>query len=355
MTEMTENSPQPVTIYDVAKAAGVAPSTVSRTFARPGRVKAETAARVRAAAEQLGYRANPIGHALSVTQTRLLGIMVSDVANPFHATLIRGAQLAASAAGYELLLLDCRESGVRERTALERLVPVVDGFVIASSRMPDSALRTIAKQRPTVVLNRQMRDVSCLVSDTVTGTRAALGLLAELGHESVVYVSGPEASWAEGVRYRTVRDHGNALGLHTQKIGPFLPVFDGGLAAARVLLQKPPTAVIAYNDLMAIGVMNGFIRAGVHVPDQVSIIGFDDILMSRLTLPTLTTVAAPIRRMGKAAVNNVVAMINGAKRQSPDALVMPVNLMVRGSTGPRGRVRLPVDAAPAVTLPRPVR
>ena len=118
---MTEQSAHPpVTIYDVAKAAGVAPSTVSRTFARPGRVNADTAARVRAAAEQLGYRANPIGHAAG-SRTRMLGVMVSDVANPFHATLIRGAQLSANAAGYELLLLDCRESGVRERTALERV------------------------------------------------------------------------------------------------------------------------------------------------------------------------------------------------------------------------------------------
>ena len=230
--EMTEQSAHPpVTIYDVAKAAGVAPSTVSRTFARPGRVNADTAARVRAAAEQLGYRANPIGHAAG-SRTRMLGVMVSDVANPFHATLIRGAQLSANAAGYELLLLDCRESGVRERTALERVVPVVEGFVIASSRMPDSALRSIAKQRPTVVLNRQMSDVACLVSDNVSGAGAALDLLAEQGHESVVYLSGPEASWAEGVRFRTVRDHGAALGIHTHKIGPYLPVFEGGLTAA---------------------------------------------------------------------------------------------------------------------------
>lgn len=351
---MTDDSSRPITIYDVAEAAGVAPSTVSRTFARPGRVKAETAARVRAAAERLGYRAHPIGHAIASTQTRLVAVMVSDLANPFHATLIRGAQLAASAAGYELLLLDSRESGLRERAALERLVPLVEGFVIASSRMPDSTLRTIAKQRPTVVVNRQMRDVSCLISDNVTGTRAALRVLAEFGHESVVYVSGPEASWVDGVRYRTVRDHGTALGLHTQKVGPFLPVFDGGLAAARVLLQRPPTAVIAYNDLMAIGVMNGFIRAGLQVPDQVSIIGYDDILMSRLTLPTLTTIAAPIRRMGKVAMNSLVAMISGARQPSPDGLVLPVNLLLRGSTAPRGRVRALSDQ-PATALPRPPR
>ena len=337
---MTEQPRKPVTIYDVAKAAGVAPSTVSRTFARPGRVNAETAARIRDVAQGLGYRANPIGQALTTSRTKLLGLMVSDVANPFYAQLIRGTQVAATEAGYEILLADCRESGTRERAALERLVPVVEGFVIGSSRMPDSALRTIAKQRPMVVLNRELRDVPSVVTDNPGGVRAAVDLLRELGHDSVVYVAGPEASWADGVRFRALRDYGAAAGLHTHRIGPFLPTFEGGLAAATQLIEQPPTAVIAYNDLMAIGVMHGLIRAGLKIPEQVSVIGFDDILTSRLVLPQLTTVAAPMRQMGVTAVKNVVALINGAKAQGGGALVMPVQLKVRGSTAQRRRKRV---------------
>ena len=337
---MTEQPHKPVTIYDVAKAAGVAPSTVSRTFARPGRVNADTSAKIRQVAEELGYRANPIGQALTTSRTRLLGLMVSDVANPFYAQLIRGTQVAATEAGYEILLADCRESGTRERAALERLVPVVEGFIIGSSRMPDSALRTIAKQRPMVVLNRELRDVPSVVTDNPGGMRAAVDLLKELGHDSVVYVAGPEASWADGVRFRVLRDYGATVGLHTHKIGPFLPTFEGGLTAAAQLVEKPPTAVIAYNDLMATGVMHGLIRAGLKVPEQVSIIGFDDILTSRLLIPTLTTVAAPMRQMGITAVMNVVALINGAKAQGGGALVMPVQLKVRGSTAQRRRKRV---------------
>lgn len=337
---MTEQSHTPVTIYDVAKAAGVAPSTVSRTFARPGRVNADTAARIRQVAEELGYRANPIGQALATSQTKLLGLMVSDVANPFYSQLIRGAQLAATEAGYEILLADCRESGTRERTALERLVPVVEGFVIGSSRMSDSALRNIAKQRPMVVLNRALLDVPSVVTDNADGIRAAVELLRSLGHDSVVYVAGPEASWPDGVRFRALRDLGAKAGLNTHKIGPFLPTFDGGLAAARTLLEKPPTAVLAYNDLMAIGVMHGFLREGIAVPEQVSIIGFDDILISRLMIPTLTTVAAPMKQMGVTAVKNVVAIIHGAKHRSTEPLVMPVQLKVRGSTAQRRRKRV---------------
>lgn len=337
---MIDAARTPITIYDVAKAAGVAPSTVSRAFARPGRVNAETAARIRRVAEEIGYRANPVRQAPVTSQTRLLGLMISDVANPFYAQLIRGAQVAATQAGYEILLADCRESAIRERAALERLVPVVEGFVIGSSRMADSALRAIAKQRPMIVLNRELRDVPSVITDYVAGVHAAIDLLRTLGHDAVVYVAGPEASWADGVRFRALRDYGTATGLHTHKVGPFLPTFEGGTAAGRVLLEKPPTAVIAYNDLMAIGVMHALIAAGVKIPEQVSVIGFDDILTSRLVLPTLTTVAAPTRQMGITAVNNVLAIIKGAKHGGGEALVMPIQLKVRGSTGQRRRKRV---------------
>lgn len=329
-----------VTIYDVARAAGVAPSTVSRTFARPGRVNAETAERIRQVAEQLGYRANPMRQALATSHTHLLGLMISDVANPFYAQLIRGTQVAATEAGYEILLADSRESGTRERAALERLVPVVEGFVIGSSRLSDSGLRSIAKQRPMVMLNRELRGVPSVVTDNAGGVRAALELLRELGHDSVVYVAGPEASWADGVRFRALRDHASVLGLHTQKVGPFLPTFEGGLSAAQAMAERPPTAVIAYNDLMAVGVMHGFIRAGLRIPEEVSVVGFDDILISQLFIPQLTTVAAPMRQMGMTAVNNVIAVMKGARPSGGEALVMPVQLKVRGSTGQRRRKRV---------------
>lgn len=337
---MSEQPRTPVTIYDVAKVAGVAPSTVSRTFARPGRVNADTAARIREVAEQLGYRANPVARAPVTSQTRLLGLMVSDVANPFYSQLIRGAQVAATQTGYEILLADSRESAARERATLERLIPVVEAFVIGSSRMSDSALRTIAKQRPMVVLNRALLDVPSVVTDNVGGAHAAIELLRDLGHDAATYVAGPEASWADGVRFRALRDLGAKAGLAISRIGPYLPTFEGGLAAAQTLLVKPPTAVIGYNDLIAVGVMHGLLREGVPVPEQVSVIGFDDILISRITLPTLTTVAAPMRQMGTTAVKNVVALINGAKHRGNEPLVVPVQLKVRGSTGQRRRKRV---------------
>lgn len=327
----------PPTIYDVAKVAGVAPSTVSRTFARPGRVNAETAARIRAVAEELGYRANPIARALSTSQTHIIGLIVSDVANPFYAELIRGVQAAAGEADYVVLLADAQESGVREREALERLLGVVEGIVIGSSRMSDLALRTIAKQTPLIILNREFVDAPSVVTDNAAGAQAALVHLRDLGHEAVTYVAGPEASWTDGARWRAIHDSAANLGLHVQRIGPFPPTFEGGMGAGERFLATGSTAAVAYNDLLAIGLMAALRRAGKRVPDDVSVVGFDDIPAARLVTPALTTVAAPMRYMGATAVRNLVSMIRGAQAQRGRAFTMPVKLMVRNSTGQRRR------------------
>ena len=325
------------TIYDVARVAGVAPSTVSRAFARPGRVNADTAARVRAVADELGYRANPIARALSTSKTHIVALMVSDVANPFYAELIRGAQTTATQEGYLVLLADAQESASLERQALERLIPIVDGIVIGSSRMSDAGLRAIAKQVPLIVLNRELPDVPSVVIDNTAGMRAAVGHLHGLGHTSVTYVAGPEASWADGARWRALRDAACELGVHAHRLGPFAPTFQGGLACAEAVLTSPPTAAICYNDLIAIGVMTTLRRAGLRVPSDVSVIGFDDILTARLASPPLTTVAAPMRYMGATALGNVLALTRGVHARSGRAFVLPVKLMVRGSTAQRRR------------------
>lgn len=336
---MTEDGPRrsAPTIYDVARVAGVATSTVSRAFARPGRVNADTAARIRAVAEELGYRSNPIARALSTSRTHMLAVMISDITNPFYAELVRGIQTAAHEAGYVLLLADAQESDTLEREALERLVAIVDGIVIGSSRMSDAALRTIAKQQPMVMLNRELSGVPSVVPDNPRGMRRAAEHLGGLGHEAITYVAGPEASWADGMRWRALREAGHELGLATSRIGPFPPTFAGGMRAATELVAHRPSAVIAYNDLMAIGVIRGLGKAGLHVPADVSVVGFDDTLTARLVTPPLTTVAAPMREMGAAAVRNLLAVLNGAQAPTGHAFVLPVRLMVRQSTAQRSR------------------
>jgi DNA-binding LacI/PurR family transcriptional regulator len=321
------------TIYDVARLAGVAPSTVSRAFARPGRVNADTAQRIREAAAQLGYRANPVARALSTSRTRMLALMISDVTNPFYSELIRGAQLAAGQEEYTVLLTDARESDVVERESLERVLPVVEGIVIGSSRMSDSTLRVIAKQTPMIVLNRHLVGIPSVVTDNPRGMRRAVEHLGELGHEHITYVAGPEASWADGVRWRALREAGHELHLHTRRVGPVAPTLQGGREAAGLLRQNLPTAVICYNDLVAIGLMRTLAADGVRIPEDVSVVGFDNILPSELVSPGLTTVASPLRTLGSTAVGNLLAIVRGALHTTDKPFVLPTRLVVRESTG----------------------
>ncbi|WP_313554916.1 LacI family DNA-binding transcriptional regulator [Miniimonas arenae] len=322
------------TIYDVARVAGVAPSTVSRTFARPGRVNTDTAARIRAVAAELGYRANPVARALSTARSHMIAVVVPHLANPIYAEMLHGAQAAAAEAGYVLLVEDTHESAAHERTSAERVLPVVDGIVLASSRMSDSAIRAIAKQVPVVVVNRALPDVPSVVTDNARGTRKAVEHLVALGHRDLAYLGGPAASWADGVRWRSFADRARELGVAAQRIGPLRTTVAGGLGATEQARRLGATGLVVYNALMAVGLMRGLSAAGVRVPEDVSVVGFDNIVLAQLVTPSLTTVSSPLSDMGAAAVRNLLALVAGAQPRSGEPLLMPTRLTVRGSSGP---------------------
>lgn len=337
-----------VTIYDVARVAEVAPSTVSRAFSRPGRVNSETAARIRRVADELGYRTAPPARAVASTRTRLLALVVSDVANPFYAEVIHGAQAAATAAGYTLLLIDAQESERLERATLERALPSVDGVLLAGTRLSDSAIRMLSKQRPVIVLNRTIVDVPSVVPDNARGIRLAVEHLAELGHRSVTYVSGPEASWADGARWRAVLEATAGLSMRARRSGPFPPDVAGGVRAAEEFGDRYPSAVIAYNDQVAIGLIRGLTARGLRVPRDVSVVGFDNIPVADLITPGLTTVAAPLYTEGATATRHLLTLVASGQRGTSLSAVLPVKLVVRGSTGRRGRRRnVPAPAGTA--------
>jgi DNA-binding LacI/PurR family transcriptional regulator len=339
VTDQVPLPQRPPTIYDVAAAAGVAASTVSRAFARPGRVNSETARRIREVATELGYRANPLARALPTGRTSMIALVISDVTNPFHNEIIRGAQTAAAEAGYTMLLSDAQESGARERETLDRALSAVDGIVLGTSRMSDASIRTIAKQRPVVLLNRALADVPCVVTDNRRGTQLAAEHLADLGHQRVTYLAGPEASWADGMRWRSLRDGPPELGLQTRRIGPFAPTVAGGAAAAAEFVNQPTTAVLAYNDLMAIGFIRALTAQGAQIPRDVSVIGYDNIFAADLVTPPLTTVAAPLHAMGTTAVGNLLAIVRGAQPRAQEPVTLPARLVVRASTAQRSRKR----------------
>lgn len=324
-----------ITIYDVAKAAGVAPSTVSRAFSRPGRVNAETGERIRTVAGELGYRTNPQARALSTTRTMMLGVVLADVTNPGFFDLVRGAGAAASAAGYTLVLAETQESAVREREVLERAMAGVDGVVLTGSRMTNGAIRQIAKMCPVVVVNRDVPGVPSVVIDIAHGTRVAAEHLHQLGHTEVTYLAGPEASWPDGMRWRCLREAGQEFGQRVRRLGPFPPTVNGGVHAAATWREQGSArghAVVAYNDLMAIGFIRAVLKAGGSVPDDVSVVGFDNTSSAELITPELTTVAAPMHSVGVTAARNVLALAGGATSTRPGPVVLPTRLVVRQST-----------------------
>jgi DNA-binding LacI/PurR family transcriptional regulator len=327
------------TIDDVARAAGVAPSTVSRAFSRPGRVSFETSERIHRIAAELGYRTSSLARALPTGPTSMIALAISDITNPFYNEIIRGAQVAASEAGYTILLADTQESGANERKALERAAATVEGIVLASTRMSDSAIRMTAKQRPVIVLNRAVSDVPCVITDNPRGTRRAVEHLAELGHRRITYLAGPEASWADGTRWRSVRESAMELELHVRRVGPVPPTVAGGARAAAEFAEHPTSAVIAYNDLVAIGAIRALTAMGARIPQDVSVVGFDNIFAAELVTPPLTTVAAPLGAMGRTAVSNLLAIVRGARPRAQAPVSLPCRLIERRSTAQRRRHR----------------
>lgn len=322
-----------VTIHDVARAAGVAASTVSRAFSHPDRLSDATRERVLELAGSLGYRPHPIAQALPRGRTSTLALLVPDVTNPFFFGLIRGAQRRAAAAGYTLVLVDTSESAATEGTHLEHLAGAVDGFVLASSRLPDARLRAVVADHPVVAVNRTVAGAPSVVLDNAHGMRQAAEHLASLGHERLAYLSGPASSWSDRSRWNALRAVVPKLGMDVVRLGPFPPTVDGGAVAADATLGADRTAVLAFNDLMAIGAMRRLRDRGCTVPDRLSVVGCDDIFGADLCDPPLTTLAADIEEAGRTAVDLLLAGgVAEAARQ--ERVVLPVQLRIRGSTAP---------------------
>jgi LacI family transcriptional regulator len=323
------------TIYDVAELAGVSPSTVSRALGKPGRISAATEARIRVAAEQLSFRINPMARALPTGRTHTLALVVADITNPVVFGMVRGAERAATAEGYTLVIAESQESGVTEAETVQRLLPSVDGVILATSRLDDSDILGLARQKPLVLINRAVGDVAAILPDVEAGVSALLAHLHDLGHRSVAYLSGPTTSWVSARRWEHLLEHTERHGMALVEIGPNAPTIEGGHEAARRVRAARVTAVVAFNDLLAIGLMQALAQAGVRVPDELSVAGFDDIFGSELIVPPLTTVRSQLELAGHRAASHLLAELAGAPAVG-EAPLLSTELVVRGSTAPPG-------------------
>jgi LacI family transcriptional regulator len=321
------------TIYDIAKLAGVNPSTVSRALSKPGRVSAKTQKVIEDAATELNYHVNPFARALPTGRTSTLGLIVADITNPTFFGIIRGAEATATARDYTLMLAESAESPATELTAARRMMATVDGLILASPRMDDDRIRELNREKPVAVINREVEGVPCVVPDVNKGIGEAVRSLAANGHRKIAYVAGPPESWMSGRRWLGVQAACEWSRLEAVRLESGRPTVDGGRQAARDVLASGATAVITYNDLLAIGLMQELQAAAVMVPDQISIVGFDDIFGADFTTPPLTTVRSPMAACGTAAATLLLDVLHGAGQGAAGILRVDTELVLRGSSG----------------------
>ncbi|GGM06815.1 MULTISPECIES: LacI family DNA-binding transcriptional regulator [Micromonospora] len=344
----------PVTIRDVARASGVHISTVSRTFSAPHLVNPETRVRVLACAEDLGYRPNRAARALITGRTHNIGLIIADIANPFFPPLIKAAESQARHRDYHVFVADTNEDPTTEEELVHALAKQVDGVLLCSPRMSNSLIEQLSREVPLVVINRQVAGLPCVMMDVGQGARAAVEHLTGLGHRAIGLLGGPRGSWTNREIRRAAGAAARSGGAELTLLGPNPPTVAGGGAQADQVRRSGVTAVLAYNDLLAIGLIEGLDTLGVRVPQEISVVGIDDIALSRLTRPKLTTVATPTGAAGRSAVDmllqqdtdtprrGVARSTASGDRRTTAQLMLQTELVIRDSTGP----------APAAGRPR---
>lgn len=300
-----------MTIRDVARESGVSISTVSRVFTMPGVVSGPTRERVAAVATRLGYQPNRAARGLITGKTGNLGVIVPDLGNPFFQGVLHGAQARASETDHWVFLADSQEDPRAEHDLIIQLAKQVDGIVLCASRMAVPDLEELASAARLVLLNRRAPGAPSVLMDYAGAARQAVDHLIGLGHRRIGYANGPRGSWSNRERRRVIRAAARKNRLDLTEFGPLPPTFGGGVHAADLALAAGVTAVVAYNDLMAIGILSRFSDRHVPVPGQVSVAGFDDIEMAAMTSPALTTAAMPKREAGRAAVDLLLGLLAG--------------------------------------------
>jgi LacI family transcriptional regulator len=326
------------TIRDVAREVGVSSSTVSRAMTG-GVVSPETRETVLAAAGRLGYRPNRQAQGLVTGRTGSLGLVVPDLRNPFFADVAKGVSARARALRINVFISDTDEDLTAEADSIRSLAGGVDGLLLCSPRLPDGELCPLLGRQQVVLLHREIPGLASVSADLVGGTHQAVAHLRALGHRRIAFIHGPQASWADA--QRTVGLPEVTPAVEVVQFGPVAPTPEGGVATADLVLASGATAVIAYNDLVAIGVIHRLAARGVRVPEDFSVVGYDDIAVSALVSPPLTTVHVPKHRAGVAAVDLVLRALDVHSGPEPGNVVLPTHLVVRGSSGP-------LSAAPAV-------
>ena len=324
-------------LKSIADEVGVSISTVSRAFTRPELIGEQTRHQILSVAERVGYQPNRSARGLATGRTAVLGLLVPDIANPFFPPLVRAAENRAYDSGYAVLLADTDEHADRERRLMREMLSRVDGLVVCSPRSAAGPIQEIAGRRPMVLVNRTMPGVTSVACSVDVGVSALMDHLHELGHRGLAYLSGPASSWSDKEKRSCVRRHATRLGMSVDVLGPYPPTFAGGLAAADAVAQHGATAVLAYDDVMALGTIRGLTEQGFDVPGSVSVAGCDDVMFAGMTVPALTTIAMPNELAGRTAVDLLLDQLVSPGK--PQQVSLSSSFVARGSSGPVRRKR----------------
>jgi DNA-binding LacI/PurR family transcriptional regulator len=322
-----------VTSVDVARRAGVSQSTVSLVLSgkSAGRVSARTETAVRQAAEELGYRPNVAARALRTGTARTIGLVVTDVTHPFFGPVLRGAQIAAWRAGYAVALVDVANDPERERDSFEALrAGPVDGFMFFTIEPPADTGEHL------VAIEVSPPGMPYVRFDTVRGTELAMEHLLSLGHRRFGHLSSALEAETFQLRRDTVAAVLERAGLAPAAETRAQFTFDDAAAGARELLTAAdrPTAIYADDDILAGGVYLAARELGLRIPEDVSVVGFDDLPFARVFDPPLTTIAIDAETLGSVAFEVLEAAMSGDGEEKPEARILPVELIVRDSTAP---------------------
>lgn len=323
-------------IVAVAKLAGVSIATVSRVLNNSKPVNADTRRRVEQAVAQLGYRTNAAGRSLAMAQSQLLLVLVPDFANPFYAQIVQGVESVTRGRGYRLLLAGASSSQAPHGTALDALYNrLADGVINLAHLDDDPGLLAELRQLPWVNCSEFLPDAG-LPYVSIDHRQAAVEVVQYLlnrGHRRIAIISADEtyhwARWRHEGYAQALGRAGFAADPELVQVASSTEYEAGAQAAGRLLaLVEPPTAVFAVSDTLAIGAIKALRRAGRRVPQDIAVVGFDDLPLSAVFEPALTTIGQPMRELGAAAAEMLLARLAG---QSPPSRTLPHRLVVRDS------------------------
>ncbi len=325
------------TVKEIAAAANVSVATVSRALQRPEIVSEATRLHIQEVVKRLGYTPNALARNLRTARTRLIVALLPDITNPFFSEVIRGIEQVAHESGYSVLLGETQSSLVREQAYADMVAArQADGIITMSHRVPSIP---ITGRLPVVNACEYVKDslISSVYVDNVAAAGVAVDYLVTLGHRDIAFIAGPPAS-----PICIDREQGYRLALERAKI-PLNPALtatgdfsiEAGERAIELLLSQGQSfsAVFCSNDEMAIGAMRALAARGLRVPEDVSVVGFDDIRFARYMSPALTTVAQPKNALGREAMTMLIELLNDPE-VPPRKRVLSADLVVRGSAAP---------------------